>query len=166
MSADIPEAVVSAFQAHEAYESSGEGFALTTVAFDADVTAQTRDDQVGYTVTVRAPTLAAATAEEVGDAVLDGWFDTLTRRLEAVPKATRADVELAEFSTERRDSEVHITYVFLWGNPAQAASIAKTFAEYVEGTYVEGIVPGYEYEPPVSDLLAGASHADEGGTPL
>ncbi|MEF8975818.1 MAG: DUF5813 family protein, partial [Halapricum sp.] len=44
------------------------------------------------------------------------------------------------------------------------------FVEYVEGTYVEGAVPGYDYEPPVADLLnqaqSGGSQGDRGGTPL
>ena len=66
-----------------------------------------------------------------------------------------------------RDGEdVFVTYGFEWADPDRAAGIAKTFVEYVEGTYVEGVVPGYEYQSPVADLLERASQGEGGGTPL
>ena len=54
------------------------------------------------------------------------------------------------------------------GSERQGLDVAKTFVEYVEGTYVEGVVPGYDYRPPVSDLLsqAGQGDGERGGTPL
>jgi len=67
---------------------------------------------------------------------------------------------------DAHDGTVRIEYVFADRSPATAADIATAFAEFVEGTYVEGVVPGYEYEPPVADLLAQASQGEKGGTPL
>jgi hypothetical protein len=170
MTDDIPESVERAFEYHDAYEREGDAFLVQTAAFEGRVTAVDGPDYFSaYTVTVRVPTLDAASAEDVGAAVEDGWFETLERRLEDASKATRADVELTTYDVERDGEDVYVTYGFEWGNADRAAEIAKTFVEYVEGTYVEGVVPGYEYEGDVADLLGSASQRGEGnrgGTPL
>lgn len=167
MTRDIPAAARDALDEHPAFESQNGGFTITTTAFDSVVTPNGMDDErISYTVTVRVPTLEAATADEVGDAVGADWLRTLTRRLEDAPAATRKDVTLDSFTVEQQHGEVRIEYAFTWGNPAGAADIAKTLVEFVEGTYVEGIVPGYEYEPPVADLLASATQGGKSGTPL
>ena len=169
MTDGLPETVERAFDRHDAFERDGDAYVVGTTAFEGRVTAvETTDDHVAYTVTVRVPTLDAATADGVGEAVEEGWYDTLRRRLEDAPKATRADVELATYDTERDGEEVYVTYGFEWDGPGRAADVAKTLVEYVEGTYVEGVIPGYEYEPPVADLLDSASQGDgtSGGTPL
>ncbi|PSQ37238.1 hypothetical protein BRD08_03265 [Halobacteriales archaeon SW_10_66_29] len=129
MSSNVPDGVASAFQAHDAYEATDGGYALTTTTFETTVAATADGDPVQYAVTVLVPTLDAATVEEIGDVLAESWRETLTRRLEEAPKATRARVDL-------------------------------------DATYVEGIVPGYEYESPVSSLISEASQAGEGGTPL
>ena len=166
MSSNVPDGVASAFQAHDAYETTDGGYALTTTTFETTVTATADGDSVQYAVTVLVPTLDAATVEEIGDVLAESWEGTLTRRLEEAPKATRARVDLDAFSVVEEGDELRIEYTFTWNNPTKAVEIAKTFAEYVEGTYVEGIVPGYEYESPVSSLISEASQAGEGGTPL
>jgi len=170
MSDDSPESAASAFEGNSAFESTDDGYRVTTTAFEGIVVADDAPEwRVAYTVTVRAPTLSAATVETVGDAVADGWFETLERRLEDAPKATRTSVELDEFAVERDDENVVVTYGFELGNADTAARVAKTFVEYVEGTYVEGVVPGYEYEGAVADLVNQAQANGEGGaggTPL
>lgn len=168
MTAAIPDEPREAFEAHEAIVPAGEAFEIETTSFEGTVTAVATEAEWKhrYTVTVRVPTLDAATAEAVGPAVVDGWLDTLERRLEDAPKATRATVELAAFDVETVGNEVHITYKFEYGDAERAADIAKTFVEYVEGTYVEGVIPGYEYESPVDDLLTSASQSDDYGPPL
>ena len=166
---DVPESVERAFDYHDAFEPDGDGYLVTTTAFEGRVTAVDGPDYFSaYTVTVRVPTLDGATADDVGDAVEDGWFETLERRLEDAPKATRADVELETFDVERDGEDVYVTFGFEWGNADKAADIAKTFVEYVEGTYVEGIVPGYDYVGAVSNLVENASQegGGGGGTPL
>jgi hypothetical protein len=170
MSEELPDGVERAFGRHDAFERAAAGFELTTSRFGGRVTAvDLADYQVGYTLTVRAPTLAAATAGDVGEAVQSGWLETMERRLEDAPKATRAGVELTGFDLEEDGDEVVVTFQFEWGDADRAAKIAKTFAEYVEGTYVESVVPGYDYEGTVGDLLQGASQGEggrKGGTPL
>jgi len=167
----VPSAVASAFDDHDAFEPDEEGYCVTTTVFDATVTASDTDG-VGheYTVTVRTPMLdAAVEGEVVGPAVEDGWFETYERRLEDAAGATRARVDLDESRLRVDDGQAVATLVFSYGDPGQAAAIAKTFVEYVEGTYVEGIVPGYDYQAPVADLLQASKTAgdnERSGTPL
>ncbi|MFB6233388.1 MAG: DUF5813 family protein [Haloarculaceae archaeon] len=181
MTDELPDAVETAFERHEAFERAGDGYVVATTALEGRVTAVATPDLFAFTVTVRVPTIEAVTVDEVGEAVAEGWFDTLERRLEDAPKATRSDVELARFDIEREaqpdgnhdvqgsggdGEDAYVTYVFEWDDPGRAADIAKTFVEYVEGTYVEGVVPGYDYESPVADLLDSASQGEGSGPPL
>lgn len=167
----VPSPVADAFDDHDAFEPAEEGYRVTTTVFDATVTA-TDADGIGheYTVTVRTPMLGEAIAgEAVGPAVEDGWFDTYERRLEDAAGATRARVDLNKYRLRVDDGQAVATFVFSYGDPGRAAEIAKTLVEYVEGTYVEGIVPGYDYQAPVADLLEASKTAgdnERSGTPL
>ena len=145
------------FDTHGAFEPAEEEYALTTVAFA--VRAVPDEDTV--TVTVRVPTLAAATADDISSVVAEDWRRTLTRRLEDAPGALPARPQLTEFSVSRHDDQLEIRYRL---SPARP-EIAKAVAEYVEGTYVETTIPGYEYEPPVADLLANARTTGQGERP-
>ena len=172
MTDGLPESVQQAFDVHDAFEPSDDAaYRVTTTAFEGTVTATDAPEwRTAYTVTVRAPTLPAATVDDVGDAVVDGWFETLTRRLEDAPQSTRTAVDLGGYAVERDGETVVVTYEFELGSADTAARVAKTFVEYVEGTYVEGIVPGYDYEGPVAELVEQAQHdagdGGAGGTPL
>ena len=167
---DIPEVVRTAAAGREAFTPSDGGYRVETTQFDARVTATEGDPEwkTAFTVTVQAPTLDAAVEGEVGSAVRDGWLDTLERRLEDAPVATRVQVDLTAFSVTAADGTVTVVYEFALGDAGTGLDVAKTFVEYVEGTYVEGVVPGYDYRPPVADLLSEASQGDgeRGGTPL
>jgi len=166
MTEEIPERAERAFAGHEAFDRDGVAFAVTTTKFGGRVTAAETDDwALEYTLTVRAPTLSAAVAgEAVGDAVEDGWFETYERRLEDAPMATRIDVELDELTVVEDGDEAVAEFTFTHGNADQVPLIAKTFAEYLEGTYAEGIVPGFEYEGVVSELIGDArSQGGSGG---
>jgi hypothetical protein len=170
---ELPAAAARAFDGHDAYEraAGGPAFVLTTTRFDATLTA--RDDceadwALVYELEVRAPMLSAATVDGVGAAVEDGWFNTYALRLEDAPGVVRDSVE-ADVTVVEEAGDAVATFRFEFGDPDRAAAIAKAFAEYTEGTYVEGVVPGYDYQPPVSELLASARNAggDEGsGDPM
>jgi hypothetical protein len=166
MSEDAPEKFVRAFDAHDAFERDGEGFVVTTSTFGGRVTASETDDwALAYTLTVRVPTLSAAAEEAVGPAVEEGWFDTFALRLEDAPGAVRQDISLEDLTVERVADEAVATFAFEWDNADHVPRMAKAMAEYVEGTYVEGIVPGYEYGPPVTGLLSSArSSGGDGGS--
>jgi len=163
--------VARAFEAHEAYEPTDDGFRVTTSAFEGTVTVRDGDSGTpSYTLAVRAPTLDAATADQVGPTVADGWFETLQRRLSEAPKSTRVDLTLDAFGLRTEEDDVIAVFEFSLADPNTAAAVAKTFVEYVEGTYVEGVVPGYDYEGVVADLLgraaSGEGGTERGGTPL
>ncbi|QPV62186.1 hypothetical protein I7X12_15775 [Halosimplex litoreum] len=171
MTDDTPTEARDAFEAHDAFAAAEEGYRLTTTVFDTQVTASERDDYAtDFRVRVEVPTLRSAAEDgEVGEAVQSGWLDTLERRLEDAPMATRASVDLEGFDVTVVDGTVTVTYEFVFGDAARGVAVAKTFVEYVEGTYVEGVVPGYDYGEPVTDLLSAAStdeDGERGGTPL
>jgi hypothetical protein len=147
-----------AFATHDAYESADDEYALTTTPFDGRVAVE--DDT--YRVTVAMPTLDAATEEPVDEVVEDGWFDTLSLRLADAAGATRADVEVPDPTVERRGEAVFVEWSFTHDDSVRAAEAAKALIEYTEGTYVEGIVPGYSYQSPVADLIARARTEGDG----
>ena len=161
---DVPDRFVRAFEAHEAFERTDGGFDLTTTRIGVRVTASETDDPaLRYTVTIRAPMLSTAVVgDAVGPAVEAGWFDTYELRLEDAAGAVRYDVDLADYTVTEDAGDAVAAFEFEWGNADQAPAIAKAIAEYAEGTYVEGVVPGYEYGPPVSDLLSSARQGGEG----
>jgi hypothetical protein len=170
MTEDAPEKFVRAFDAHDAFERDGEGFVVTTSTFGGHVTADETDDwALAYTIEVRVPTLSATTEEAIGPAVEEGWFNTFSLRLEDAPGAVRQDVELDDLAVERVGDEVVARFELEWSNADHAPAMAKAMAEYVEGTFVEGVVPGYDYGPPVSELLSSARSSggnDGGGDPM
>jgi hypothetical protein len=170
MTDGIPERAVRAFEGHDAFEREDDAFRVTTTRFEGRVTATDTDDwAIEYTLTVRAPMLSAAVDGEVGDAVEAGWFDTYERRLADAPSATRADVELDDLSVAEEAGDAVAEFTFEYGNADRAPDVAKAMAEYAEGTYVEGAIPGYDYEGVVADLLGAASSTGQGegtGTPL
>lgn len=147
-----------AFDTHDAYERDGETFSLSTTPFEGRVMA----DNSRYRVTVEVPTLDGATEDAVDDVVEKGWFETFCLRLEDAPGTTRTHIDVPEPTVERVEKTVVIEFEFTHDNAARAAETAKTLIEYVEGTYVEGIVPGYSYLPPVADLLSRAREHGEG----
>jgi hypothetical protein len=161
--ADHPE---SAFISHDSFESDADEYRITTTAFETTASVSDDSNTPLYTVEVTVPTLQSATEDDVGPTVAADWLETFERRLEAAPKATRSAVELEAFDVTASDETVTIRYGYHWETPRTAVDIAKTFAEYVEGTYVEGVIPGYEYTGQVAALLGDASQSGDGGTPL
>jgi hypothetical protein len=147
-----------AFATNDSYKRDGEAYSLTTTPFDGRVTVE--DSQ--YRVTIEMPTLDGATEDAVDDVVEDGWFETLALRVADAPGATRADIEVPEPTVERTGETVAIEFEFTHDDPTRAAEAAKVLIEYAEGTYVEGIVPGYTYQPPVADLLSRARQHGDG----
>ncbi len=197
--ADLPDDATAALDAHDAFTRvassedaagganraaaalDGPAYAVASTGFDAAVTASEREGYAdGYAVAVAVPSLDATTVDHVAPAVATGWFETMERRLAEAPKSTRAAVDLETFRLADADEsgdELVVRYAYAFGDAARAVAIAKTFVEYVEGTYVESTVPGYEYEGVVGDLLASATstgatgagadgEGERGGTPL
>lgn len=174
---DLPDDAAAAFESHDAYTALDGGdaangeraagafdapaYTVDTTGFDAVVTASAREGYADrYEVAVFVPSLDATTVDHVSPAVQSGWFETMERRLADAPKSTRAAVELERFRLADADEVgdvLRVSYGFTFGDADRAAGIAKTFVEYVEGTYVESTIPGYEYTGVVGDLLASAT---------
>ena len=165
MSEELPDRAVRAFEGHEAFERDGRWFDVTTTRFGGRVTAEETDEwDIAYTLEVRAPMLSTATEGQVGRAVEDGWFDTYELRLEDAGMAVRQDVEFDDRRLVQEAGDAVAVFEFEWGNADHVPDMAKAMTEYVEGTYMEGIVPGYEYLPPVSELLSRARSGEGGGS--
>jgi hypothetical protein len=163
----LPESAERAFDAHEAFERDGDGYELTTTNFEGRVTAAPTDEWAHrYTLVVRAPLLSRAVEGEVGPDLESGWFDTFALRLEDAPGAVREGVELETLDVHREAGDAVAEFTFEWGNADRAPAIAKALGEYVEGTYMEGVVPGFDYREPVASMLSTASQGEGTGTPL
>lgn len=173
MSSEIPDAVERALASHDAFDREKDGYTLETTVFDTDITVDEaegkRDGE--FTVTVFLPTLEAAVADEtVPSVVEDGWFETLERRLadtfSVAQTGTHEPIRL-----ERDAEEVRVILEYLAWDGAAGVDDAKTLIEYVEGTFAQGMIPGYEYHGPAGALLnratqQGAEAAADDGTPL
>jgi hypothetical protein len=160
---ELPGRVRRAFGDHGSFERDGDGWVSTTTAFDGRVRAETADEgRIRFTVTVRVPTLSAVTADEVAAVVEDGWADTFERRAVDVGGVTRKDREF-DPTVEREGDEVAVTYALSDINERRGVDDAGALIDFVEGTYVQGVIPGYEYTAPVSDLLSAARQQGGGG---
>jgi hypothetical protein len=163
----VPESAARALDAHDAFERDDDGYRLTTTEFDGRLAVEETDGWAHrYTLTVRAPMLSTAVEGTVGPDLEDGWFDTFGLRLEDAPGSVRDDVDLSDLDVSRDDGTAVVTFAFEWGNADRAPEIAKALGEYVEGTYMEGVIPGFDYGEPVASMLSAASQGEGGGTPL
>ncbi|ELY90331.1 hypothetical protein C483_12503 [Natrialba hulunbeirensis JCM 10989] len=163
----LPDAIDRELAAHDAFDPADsateanedpEQYELTTTVFDARVSAtdapEPRDGQLSVEVTV--PTLDAAVADEpVAPVVEDGWFETLERRLADAFTVAQTDTH-EEPQVERHDETVTVELEFTAWDAANGVADAKALIEYVEGTYAQGIIPGYEYAGPAATLLESA----------
>ncbi|GGM56706.1 hypothetical protein J2752_000901 [Halarchaeum rubridurum] len=149
-----------AFAAHPKFEDAGDdAYAPTTNDWDATVTVA----EGSVTVTVRVPTLSASVTahDEVADVVEEGWFETLELRLDDATNVTRAEAK-GEPMVERDDGEV-VFEATIDARRENVADDALAVVNYVEGTWFEGIIPGYDYREDVQDLrdrAAGNAQAD------
>lgn len=165
MTDTAPERAVRAFDAHDDFTTETDRFVSTASEFPAHVTvAETEDWALTYRVTVRAPMLSAVTEDDVHTVVEDGWFETFELRLEDAPGAVVQDIDLTSFDVRPRDGDAVVTFGFEYSNAGTAPELAHALIDYVEGTYMEGIIPGYTYRSPVAEMVSRA-HQSSGGSP-
>ena len=156
---DLPRRVRRAFRDADAFEPTPDGaYRQTTTAFEATVDPGVVDGTTTFDVRVAVPTLPAAVEGEVAPVVADGWFETFTLRVGDVGAVTHGDADL-DPTVERRGEEAVVRVSFPDIDPARGVADAKAFVDFVEGTYVQGVIPGYEYEEPVAGLVATARRA-------
>jgi len=158
-----------ALAGHGAFEEREGEYAVTTTPFDATVRVTAAGGILSYRVLVTVPTLdAAVEGEAVAPVVQEGWFEAFERRLEHPGGATRVDPERPVVSLDLDACEVRVEIGFQTSRPARGAEDAKALADFVEGTYLQGVVPGYEYREPVAGLIQQAEDRSKGagGPPI
>jgi len=177
MTDESSDPAVRAFDSNAAFEQTADGHAVTTTPFDAIVTAEAVDQDgrdARFDVEISMPSLDAAVAgEDVADVIEDGWFETLALRLEDAYDVAEVD-PAADPEIVRRTATVQARFSFLAWNADSGVDDAKAIVDFVEGTYVQGVIPGYQYEGPVAGLIDRATQqaggedggAERGGTPL
>lgn len=156
--------IADAFESHPRFERVSDGWAPTTNDWDATVTSE--DDAVR--VTVEVPLLDEVVEEEtVAPVVEDGWYETLERRLEDVAGVTYAEVPDLQVTRGGRTVTVEVT---LEPRPGKTADDALAVVNYVEGTWFEGVIPGYPYVEKVQAMREqahqNAQAGERSGTPL
>lgn len=158
--------LAAALDGHGAFERDDDRFVVTTTVFDAVVRIEEPSgdeaDDVAVTVTVQVPTIDAVVAgETVAEVVQEGWFETFERRLEDVDGVTQVDPDPPAVRLDASNDAVVVETTLRIRRPAVAADDAKAVVDYVEGTYVEGIIPGYTYREPAAGLIERARSAGE-----
>lgn len=146
-----------AFRDHGSFEQVDETtYESTTTAFDGRVEVSPAEDgRLRFDVTVRVPMLDAVTADEVAPIVEEGWYETFELRVKDIYGVTRKEHELEPEVAERgREAVVEASFEDI--NERRGVDDAGAVINYVEGTYVQGIIPGYDYVEPVTNILSQA----------
>ncbi|MFC6716861.1 DUF5813 family protein [Natrialbaceae archaeon GCM10025810] len=181
---DFPEPVERALESHDAFarvdldETASDdrvGFDLETTVFDAAITADEAEGKRDgrFRVTVFLPALGAAVADDsVAQVVEDDWFETLERRLQDIFSVAHTSTH-DDPVLERDDDEVRVILEYAAWDAEEGVEDAKALIEYVEGTYAQGIIPGYEYVGEAATLLENAqsrgqeaADGESGGMPM
>ncbi|TQQ80518.1 DUF5813 family protein [Halonotius roseus] len=156
-----PDGLARAVDSHRAFDSESDAettFVSTTTAFDGVVDAESTDDGVSFTVTVIVPMLSTVTDDDLAPIVEDGWYETFERRVTDVGAIFRIERELTP-AVSHDGSEAVVTATLTDRNVERGVDDAAALIDFVEGTYVQGIIPGYTYTDPVAGLLEQARAA-------
>ena len=146
------EAIAAAFRVAPDYQERDEGvFDVDRLDFDAEL----RVGENTATLVQELPTLdATVVSETVAPVVAEGWQETFERRVEDVTNLVSALTADPEVWTEAERLRVRMTVA---DTPENLPEAVRNAANYVEATWVEGIIPGYEYEPRVQAIRDRAS---------
>lgn len=157
---ELPDRVERAFRDDNSFEQEESGkYTLTTTAFEGVVEVEPVDEgRIRFAITVRVPGLNAVTEGEVAPVVEDDWYRTLRLRVEDVGGIARGDHDWQpELSRDDSGSgEIRIQTELTEIAERRGVADSRAFIDFVEGTYVQGIIPGYEYTEPVSEILSKA----------
>lgn len=137
----------SAFEAHPRFERRDAGvFSIGGMDFEAWV----RIDEGAVVLVEEVPTLdATVVGETVAPVVSEGWLETFERRIEDVRGVVEAPMDDPEV---HRDGDVIRVETRIAVGDHEIPDEALAAANYIEGTWVEGIIPGYEYDDRVQSI--------------
>jgi len=156
---DPMERAERAFRRHDSFERTEEAsYEHVTTAFDAAVTPVAADGAVRFELTMTVPTLDAVTDDDVAPVVEDGWYETFALRVEDVGGVTATGRDLSP-SVSRDGDAVVVEMAFDDLDANRGVDDAHALVNFVEGTYVQGIVPGSDYRAPVTEILSRAQDA-------
>lgn len=164
---ELPDRARRALRDHDSFEERDEStYEWTATAFDGRVDVGEDDGEITFDVTVRVPMLADVTADSVAPVVEDGWYETFELRVKDVGSVTKKEHEF-DVDVTREGTSAVVRTSFSDINERRGVEDAGAIVDYVEGTYVQGIIPGYEYTDPVASLINRATDAaNSEGTPL
>ncbi|WP_277555150.1 DUF5813 family protein [Halobaculum limi] len=154
----VPGRVRRAVRDHDAVDDdpTDGAFPVTSTPFDGRIAvAQADDGRIEFDVTVAVPTLSAVVEGEVAEVVEDGWYETFERRIATIGDVTAAGHDL-DPAVERSGEAVTVTESLRDLNEQRGLNDAVAVVDFVEGTYVQGVIPGYEYGEPVTGLISRA----------
>ena len=157
---ELPGRVGRAFRDHNAFEEIETArYESVVTPFEGVVDVDAGDDgRLQFHVTVRVPMLDEVTEDHVADVVEDGWYETFALRIEDIGGVTAADHDL-DPTVEREGREAVVRVSFADINERRGVDDAGAVIDYVEGTYVQGIIPGYQYTDPVTSVVDEARQA-------
>lgn len=163
--AELPGRVRRAFADHGSFEPAGDDvWTAKTTPFDAEVRAEpAAAGRTQFTVQIEVPTLSATAADDIAAVVEEGWAETFELRVVDVGGVTRGDHEF-DPSVAVGDDAIDVTFELTEINERRGVDDAGALIDFVEGTYVQGVIPGYEYTAPLDSLLSAArQQGDTGG---
>ena len=142
-----------AFRDHADFDRVDDGrFEATTTPFDAEVEAREVDGRIEYDLTVRAPSLSAAVEEDVAAVVEEGWLETFELRVADADGVVRGEHDF-DPTVRLTEEAVIVELTFTDIDERRGVDDAAAVVNYVEGTYVQGIIPGYEYTGTAAQLI-------------
>ena len=127
-----------------AVPTEAESFSLEVTVFTISVEPSHVDGLPAFDLRILVPPLAMVTEESIPTVVEDEWFRTFELRLADIAGATRGHRSL-EVQTDRGPAMIAVDITLADTNLDRALDDITAVAEYVEGTYAEGIIPGYSY---------------------
>lgn len=138
---------VAAFRAAPSYQEQETGvFEVRRLDFEGTVTVSEGTVRLVQEV----PTLDSTVENEtVAPVVEAGWEDTFERRVEDVTNLVSALT--GEPEVTKAGGLLRVTMTFE-GKPSALPEAVRNAANYVESTWVEGIIPGFEYNEQVQAI--------------
>ena len=161
---EIERRVGRAVRDHGAFEPrDGREYVSTTTPFDATLdVAPAGEGRISFTVRVRVPMLNEVADDHVAAVVEEGWLETFQLRVTDVGGVLQGDHELSP-TVRQEETHVVVETSFEELDERRGVDDAGALVNFVEGTYAQGIIPGYEYTDPVGEMIEGARQGANGG---
>ena len=150
---ELPDRVRRAFADHTAFDQLDETqFTSTTTTFEASVEVTETENGIEFAVEMAVPLLQTVTEDEVADVVEDGWYETFELRAQDIGGVFRTDRDLSPTVTRHAET-IAVEATLDDTNVRRGVDDAAAVIDYIEGTFVQGIIPGYTYTEPVDSIL-------------